>query len=623
MSLPSQEQLAKLIAENQRLKAQLEEITEGGGIKIIFSDKANAKQIIRKVKPRILKELPKYSIDSIDSNNLIIEGDNLQALASLYKYRNKVDLILTDPPYNTGKDFRYNDKWDKDPNDEGIGELIKVDDPSRHTKWMKFMLPRLIVMKEMLKSSGLLAICIDYRELFNLGKMLDEVFGEENRIAIINWEKSTVKNDSQHISNVSEYVLIYGKNKELTTTHLLARSTDLDERYKNPDNDPLGTWIIGDPCAKTPSRTLVYGIQNPFTGKLIYPSPASHWRVGVRTMKAFLEEWGSEYQEKDLQDGYIPGLVLKSNDLEKAQQKAQEVLHSGKPWPKLVFRKNGLGKPGIKRYLADVKKGSVATTYWKLAEQEDSLSLAWTHKVSGLSQTGTREIVMRIGHENKLDGIKPLKLFTKILQLWCPPNGLVLDPFAGSGTTAEAVLQLNQETQINRNFILIEQGNPKNGDTFAKTLLYPRLKAAITGKWADKKEHKPLEGNFKYFKLTKQIDSTTILEMEREEIIDTIFSTQECSPLGNNNYLVAKNTQNEGIYLVWNGKRESNITEKVYRQCVLERKKYKLASICHIYARTMVYSASNVVFQKIPDNLLLSFGISPEIGLKTKKKWKK
>ncbi|CAG8639833.1 17847_t:CDS:1 [Racocetra fulgida] len=124
----------KLLAENSRLKAQLGAITEGGGIKIIFPDKDIAKQIIRKINPRILKELPRYSFNPNNSSNLVLEGDNLHALASLYQYRNKVDLILTDPPYNTGKDFRYNDKQTKLPNDEELGDLIKSDDPARHTK---------------------------------------------------------------------------------------------------------------------------------------------------------------------------------------------------------------------------------------------------------------------------------------------------------------------------------------------------------------------------------------------------------------------------------------------------------------------------------------------------------
>lgn len=129
-----QTQLIQLKTENQKLKSQLESITEGGGIKIIFPDKAIAKQIVRKVKPRVLKELPRYSFNPTNSPNLIIEGDNLHALASLCQFRNKVDLILTDPPYNTGKDFRYNDKQNKLPNDEELGDLIKSDDPAKHTK---------------------------------------------------------------------------------------------------------------------------------------------------------------------------------------------------------------------------------------------------------------------------------------------------------------------------------------------------------------------------------------------------------------------------------------------------------------------------------------------------------
>lgn len=130
----SQPTLEKLILENSQLKAQLEAITEGGGIKIIFPDKLIAKQIIRKINPRILKELPRYSVEPINSPNLILEGDNLHALASLYQYRNKVDLILTDPPYNTGKDFRYNDNQNKLPNDEELGDLIQENDSAKHTK---------------------------------------------------------------------------------------------------------------------------------------------------------------------------------------------------------------------------------------------------------------------------------------------------------------------------------------------------------------------------------------------------------------------------------------------------------------------------------------------------------
>ena len=176
------------------------------------------------------------------SRNLLIEGDNLQALASLYRERGHVDMILTDPPYNTGGDFRYNDKWDTDPNDPDMGEFVGSDDPAKHTKWMRFMYPRLQMMRAMLKPSGVLAICIDSRELFHLGQMLDELFGEENRLAIINWQKSySPRSDNRHVSTATEYVLVYAKDERTAKTGLQPRTASMDARYRNPDGCLLYT----------------------------------------------------------------------------------------------------------------------------------------------------------------------------------------------------------------------------------------------------------------------------------------------------------------------------------------------------------------------------------------------
>lgn len=230
--------------KNQETRITSEEIISNGGIKILFSGKADAQRMARKVKPRILKEIPKLSVGSEEERykNLVIEGDNLKAMVTLYQYRGKVDLIITDPPYNTGnKDFRYNDKWDKDPNDEGLGDYVKSEDTSKHTKWMKFMLPRLMVMKQILKPNGVLAICIDERELFRLGPMLNEIFGEENRLGIISWQKTfSLKNDSKHLSSQTEYVLVYSKDEKKVETGKLERNDEQRDYYQNPDNDPKG-----------------------------------------------------------------------------------------------------------------------------------------------------------------------------------------------------------------------------------------------------------------------------------------------------------------------------------------------------------------------------------------------
>jgi len=165
---------------------------EAGGLRLQYEGQTPPWRIIRRVQPRRQKIETKLSWGSEEdqASNAIIEGENLQAMVSLYKYRGQVDLVLTDPPYNTGSDFRYNDKWDEDPNDPDLGALVPAEDGSRHSKWLRFIAPRLWMMREMLRPNGVLAICIDHRELFRLGMLLDEMFGEANRIGIINWQKS-------------------------------------------------------------------------------------------------------------------------------------------------------------------------------------------------------------------------------------------------------------------------------------------------------------------------------------------------------------------------------------------------------------------------------------------------
>jgi adenine-specific DNA-methyltransferase len=192
-----------------------------------------------------MRAIKKYSagLPEEQARNIVIEGDNLQALATLYRERGQVDLIIADPPYNTGNDFRYNDKWDDDPNDRGLGEIAGVEDRARHTKWMKFMWPRLQMMKTMLKPGGVLAICIDQRELFRLGQMLDELFREQNRIAIINWQRSyTRTNDATHVATTTEYVLVYARDVDKAHTGLLPRSSDGAQEDTMPDSDPT-PWV--------------------------------------------------------------------------------------------------------------------------------------------------------------------------------------------------------------------------------------------------------------------------------------------------------------------------------------------------------------------------------------------
>lgn len=618
----------------------------GAGVNLSFPGKVLARQLGRKVRPRNQRTVKSLSAGDEHgrSRNFLIEGDNLQALASLYRERGQIDMILTDPPYNTGGDFRYNDKWDKDPNDPDMGEFVGSDDPAKHTKWMKFMYPRLQMMRAMLKPSGVLAICIDSRELFHLGQMLDELFGEENRLAIINWQKMTSpKNHDKGVSTATEYVLVYCKNAALVRTGRLAHSESTASSYKNRDDDPRGAWtstdatLMGGPTH--PGQ--VYGIQNPFSGKVHYPQVGRCWRNERAKMRSAAEAWGVEYEDRDLDDGLRPALVIKgvgdplspkvSKDpaVVAAKEAALEVRKGA--WPQFYWnnsreRKTGEGELRYKTYLSDVAVGVVPTTFWADDDFEtvELGSVSWEHEESGTSDTGVKELNAVVGRGHGFETVKPLKLMTKIIQLWCPNDGVVLDPFAGSGTTGHAVLQLNSQAGTTRRFILIEQGRPDNGDSYARTLTADRMRRVVEGDWSSKKKHAALGSGFTFTKLEKKVDAQTLLLMERDEMIDTVIASHSSTgsrraavliPVVDEtnepySYLVAKNAANEGIFLVWSGAgSNTDLTEDVYEAITEEAERAELADVYHVYSRRNLLVTDDVIWYQIPDRILSDFGL--------------
>jgi adenine-specific DNA-methyltransferase len=621
------------------------EATAEGGIRLAFSGKPAARQIARRVRPRKLTTVKSRSYGSIDEvgQNLLIEGDNLQSMVTLYKYRGQVDLILTDPPYNTGKDFRYNDRWDEDPNDDGLGDLVDVDDTARHTKWLKFMWPRLQMMKAMLKPGGVLAICIDQRELFRLGQMLDELFGDTNRLAIINWQKASApKNDKNHVASTTEYVLVYSKDSGRSKTERLARSEDSYTRYKDWDGDPKGRWREHDLTARTPTPKDQYGIQSPFTGEIHYPSGSRSWAHPKRNIKGWLEEWGVKYEERSIGDSRPPALMVRGgkavdaadqDEIERlrtiagtvpaaATRTARRRLAAGN-WPFVWFGLDGQGGPRPKKYLEAVRKGFVPTTYWADDPDEDPLELgatSWEWEQSGLSQSGVKELTAIVGPGHGFETVKPLQLCTKIIQIWCPRSGLVLDPFAGSGTTGHAVQLLNDVAEADRSFVLIEQGRPENGDAYARTLTQNRLKRAMSGDWKSGKRD-PIGGGFTYKRLTGKIDGAAVLRMARADMRDTVIFAHFNESRRRENltaieddsytYLVAKNAENEGFFLVWDGPdKNTDLTREVYSAIVAEAKTAGIAvGRYHVYARRWVYQRKTTSFYQIPDHILASFGL--------------
>lgn len=609
------------------------------GVALTFHGKRSVMEISRRVRPRVTRREPKLHVGPPEeqAKNLLIEGENLQAMVTLYKYRGQVDLILTDPPYNTGQFFRYNDKWDEDPNDPELGTLVTKEDGSRHTKWIKAIMPRLQMMKAMLKPSGVIAICIDDNELFHLGMMMDEVFGEENRLAVLNWQKTTAKNDSRHVASTTEYVLVYARAAELAKTGMLGRSEKANARFSNPDND-IGAWKQGDLSAVGDDNppSMVYGIQNPFDGSIHYPPPRRHWANEKKRMKTWLEDWGSPYVERLVDPGRPRGLVIKGAPLpgdpsfnpdhpvlEKAREAAEARLAAGK-WPKLYFGHTGRSKPVSKVYLSEVKAGSVPMTFW-VEEADDPLelgSVSWLSTETGRSREGIEELDAIIGKGHGFSTVKPLQLMRKIVQIWCPPGGLVMDPYAGSGTTGHAVLELNHKTGADRRFILIEQGSPENGDKYARSLTWKRLHNSISGERPGSNGAEPLPGGFEFRMLTSQIDAKTVLSMKKDELVDVVITshwddTRRSSPnlvrLDNPKYtyLVGKDDRGEGYFIIWNnGGPVGQLDRESYKMVLKDAEKAGIKPPYHVYARYEVYQSPNVQFWKIPDKILAHLGLN-------------
>jgi len=280
-------------------------------------------------------------------------------------------------------------------------------------------------------------------------------------------------------------------------------------------------------------------------------------------------------------------------------------------------------RPQVKMYLDEVKKGIIPTTYWAdddYDSPEDLGSTSWDYEQSGYSVTGVNELTAIVGEGHNFTTVKPIKLFLKLVQLWCPPDGLVLDPFAGSGTAGHAVLNINSGAGTHRRFILIEQGRPERGDSYARTLLADRLKRVITGQWSTGKTN-GLSGGYRFYTLRNRVDAEAVLQMEREEMADTVIASYfdasqrrgssliRIDPNGHR-YLVARNSEGEGFFLVWDGPtNNTDFTDEVYAAVAKEAKAAGLRPVYHVYARFNLYQTENVRFYQIPDRILADFGL--------------
>lgn len=354
----------------------------------------------------------KRSVNATETDNLIIEGENLEVLKLLSTaYREKVKCIYIDPPYNTGKDFVYSDNYSQDKKayweDAGVTEEgLKIDtntetDGRYHSNWLNMMYSRLLIARQLMREDGAIFISIDENEVHHLRKLCEEVFGEENFLDCIVWQKTFApKNDSKYFSSEHEYLLVFLKSKEAFEINLLERGEKQNARYANHDNDPRGEWISTDLLRMEHRDNSVYEIVSP-TGKVWKPLPGTSWR----------------HPEKEMLELIAKGEVM--------------------------FGADGNSKPRRKRFLKDVKQGVVTQTIWK-------------HDEVGHTQDAKQSLNKIFDGIPTFDTPKPIGLIQRCIKLASSENDIILDFFSGSGATGHSVLELNKEDDGNRKFVLVQ-----------------------------------------------------------------------------------------------------------------------------------------------------------------------
>lgn len=361
-----------------------------------------------------------------DSENIYIEGDNLDALKILREtYFGKVKMIYIDPPYNTGNDFIYEDDFyqsieEYDENSgqrdvEGNRMVQNLESNGRfHTDWLNMIYPRLRIAKDFLSDDGVIFISIGDNESENLKAMCNEIFGMQNYVGTVVWERAfSPKNDAKYFSVSHDFILVYAKKINNFVIGKLPRTDEANARYKNPDNDPRGPWAADNMTVKTYSATYDYPITTP-NGKVVYPTNGRCWFTSKEKMKKLIDEG------------------------------------------RVYFGSNGENMPRIKRYLADVQQGMTPTTIWKYEEV-------------GHNQEGRQELKKLFDDKGYFDGPKPQRLMAKILTVAAVDNSsIVLDFFSGSASTAEAILHYNVKVNKNVKYIMVQlpEDIPADSDAY-------------------------------------------------------------------------------------------------------------------------------------------------------------
>lgn len=411
----------ELAIDFEKLQAELSnEIMDEGEERYQFTwpDKRAANRLANTPTTMTLRPCREESVDFDHTQNLYIEGDNLDVLKALREtYLGKVKMIYIDPPYNTGNDFVYNDEYnvgrdvEEDRNglfdEEGNQTLSQYEKNTAsngrfHTDWLNMIYPRLKIARDLLSDNGVIFISIDDNEQKNLKNICDEIFGGLNFIAQVIWERAfSPINLMKHFSPSHDYILVYAKNINVAICNGIKRSDETNSRYSNPDNDPRGVWSSSDISVGPAIQENIYTITTP-SGREVEPPAGRSWSL---SRKAF-----------------------------------QERLRDNRIW----FGPDGNGVPRIKRFLSELRKtGVTPMTIWKHTEVDHS-------------QGATQKLARLFDGKKYFDYPKPVDLIQRCISLYSNQDSIILDFFSGSATTAHAVMKLNAEDGGNRKFIMVQ-----------------------------------------------------------------------------------------------------------------------------------------------------------------------
>lgn len=401
------------------------------------------------------------------NDNLIIHGDNLKALKALLPtYAGKIKCIYIDPPYNIGNEkWVYNDNVNSPMIQEWLGKIVDSEDLTRHDKWLCMMMPRLKLLRELLTKDGVIFISIDDNEVHHLRMLMNEIFGEQNFISNIQWNSRKSVSSDAIVSLNHNHTLLFAR--EMTSFEKYKKKFRLpsnENNFSNPDNDPRGKWTADPFDAPNLRPNLTYPIVNPNNKKEFLPPKGRCWRTTKEEYKKLLAD------------------------------------------KRIVFGKKGATKPQLKRFWSESEsKGATPTTWW------DDV---------GTTTNGTQELEEIFG-EKVFENPKPTSLILKILKLATNKDSLVLDSFAGSGTTAQAVMAINKEDGGTRRFILIQLPEDIDQDTEAYKMGFrevvditaERVRRTIAGVKSAKDANlkSGFGGSFSFFELGNPIDMESIL----------------------------------------------------------------------------------------------------------------